>query len=119
MRILVCGDRKWADEKTMEEFFKTLPKNTVIIQGGCRGADKMASRLAAKYGLVCSEYIALWDIYGKAAGPMRNEKMITDGFPDLVVAFHNDLEHSKGTKNMLERANKHGIPVKVIRSEMS
>jgi hypothetical protein len=29
--------------------------------------------------------------------------------PDLVIAFHEDLESGKGTKDMLKRAEKAGV----------
>jgi hypothetical protein len=34
--------------------------------------------------------------------------------PDLVLAFHADLAHSKGTKHMVGIARKAGIPVEII-----
>jgi hypothetical protein len=39
-----------------------------------------------------------WANHGKAAGPIRNRKML-DLKPDLVLAFHADLTNSKGTKD--------------------
>jgi hypothetical protein len=35
--------------------------------------------------------------------------MLTKGKPDLVIAFHANLEESKGTKNMVSQAEKAGI----------
>lgn len=35
---------------------------------------------------------------------------------DLVVAFHNDLSRSKGTKDMLRQANKKGIRTEIYTS---
>ena len=55
-------------------------------------------------------YPADWDRHGKAAGPIRNQRMIDTGV-DLVVAFHDDLEHSKGTGHMVKIARLHGRPV--------
>lgn len=56
---------------------------------------------------------ANWSQYGHAAGPIRNQKML-DQNPDLVIAFHFDLEHSKGTKDMINRAKKACIPVRFV-----
>ena len=50
------------------------------------------------------KFPAEWDKYGKAAGVLRNQQMLDDGHPDLVVYFHKDLENSKGTKDMVTRA---------------
>ena len=35
--------------------------------------------------------------------------------PDLVVAFHSDLERSKGTADMVRRARKEGIEVILVK----
>jgi hypothetical protein len=39
--------------------------------------------------------------------------MLSQGKPTEVHAFHNDLGHSKGTKDMVEKAERAGIPVTV------
>jgi hypothetical protein len=56
---------------------------------------------------------AEWDTFGRAAGPIRNQSMI-DMAPDLVLAFHNDMDHSRGTVDTVDRAIKAGINVEVI-----
>ena len=52
-----------------------------------------------------------WDKYHKAAGHIRNQQMLTEGKPTLVLAFHHDLARSKGTKDMVRRALKAGLAV--------
>jgi hypothetical protein len=47
-----------------------------------------------------------------AAGPRRNEKMARRG-ADLCLAFPNGS--SAGTDDMIRRAQRHGIPVEVMR----
>ena len=37
--------------------------------------------------------------------------MLVEGKPDIVVAFHNEIENSKGTKNMVNQALKKGLSV--------
>ena len=37
--------------------------------------------------------------------------MLDESKPDLVVYFHDDIENSKGTKDMITRAEKANIPV--------
>jgi hypothetical protein len=115
MRILICGDRNWNNFKVIEDFILTLPKDTVIIEGDCRRADKISGYLARKHGLEVLVFPAKWEKYGNAAGPIRNKQMLDEGKPDLVVAFHNDLEHSKGTQNTVNQAMKVNIEVKIIK----
>ena len=59
-------------------------------------------------------YVADWKIYGKSAGPRRNQKMLDDGKPTIVIAFHNDIDNSKGTADMIARAKKLGIPTEIL-----
>lgn len=118
MRVLICGDRHWKDEDIVEEYIKSLPSDTVVIQGMCRGADIIARSKAHQRGLEVKDFPTKWDLYGRAAGPIRNRQMIEEGKPDLVVAFHNDLSKSKGTANMLKQARERGIPTEV-RSSLS
>jgi hypothetical protein len=47
--------------------------------------------------------------YWMAAGPYRNEIM-SEEKPDLCIAFHNDINHSKGTKNMIDICVRKHIP---------
>jgi hypothetical protein len=54
-------------------------------------------------------FSANWEKHGLAAGPIRNRQMLTEGKPDLVIAFHENIEKSKGTKNMLELAKQAGV----------
>lgn len=85
----------------------------VVIEGEALGADTLAREAAEYFGIEVERYPANWTLYGRAAGPIRNNQMLTEGKPDLVVAFHHDIEHSKGTKNMVKQAKALGIPVKV------
>lgn len=117
MRILVCGDRNWNDVHTIDAYISKLPKNTLIIHGACRGADTIAGERARIHGLPTPVFFpANWKIYGRSAGPIRNQKMIDHGKPNLVVAFHNNLFDSKGTKDMVKRAMKAKIPVLLLSS---
>lgn len=59
---------------------------------------------------------AAWHNYGKAAGPRRNRKMLDEYDPDLVVAFHDDLDASKGTKDMVDYATSQGVQVYHVRA---
>jgi len=116
MRVLVCGDRNWTDKDTIEAYIKTLPPESVVIQGMCRGADWIARTLALLHGYEIEDYPAKWELYGRSAGPRRNAQMLREGKPDLVVAFHNNLTKSRGTKNMMEQANRIGIESVLHRS---
>ena len=114
-RILVTGSRNWVDAGTIEAMIHTLPRDATVIHGACMGADLMASFAAKKWGCAVVSMRADWDKHGKAAGPIRNSAMLALA-PDVVWAFHDDLEHSKGTRDTVRKARRLGIPVAVIRS---
>ena len=83
------------------------------------GADKIAGEIATVFGLKVIPYPANWSAYGKAAGCVRNQLMLDREHPDEVWAFHEDLENSKGTKDMVERAEQAGIKVRKFSSSTS
>jgi hypothetical protein len=114
VRVLICGDRRWTDEEAMLRFVAQLPADAVVIHGAARGADRMAGELAHAGGLEVLAFPADWKRYGRGAGPVRNQQML-DAEPDVVAYAHDDLESSKGTKDMVKRAKKAGVSVMNIR----
>ena len=103
-RILICGDRDYKDWMQVRDYLDTISRTAIIIHGGAKGADSIAGNLATYLNMKVIKYPADWDKYGKAAGILRNQQMLNEGHPDLVVYFHKDLENSKGTKDMVTRA---------------
>lgn len=117
MRILICGDRNWSNRAVIErELRAVLGRRPTIITGGCRGADAIATELARQLGLIVEVYPAEWGLYGRAAGPIRNEKMLNSGV-DEVWAFHDDIVNSLGTKDMVHRAQSDDVPVRLFRTD--
>lgn len=108
MRVLVCGGRTYEEWKTVSRVLASL-KPTVIIQGGAPGADRLAAKWADVNGVPLVTYPALWH-QGKKAGPIRNDFMLKDSRPDLVVAFPG----GKGTEDMVRKAQDAGIAVNGI-----
>lgn len=118
MRILVCGDRKWDDKpfinKILFEYWAIhRDEDFVIIHGAAKGADSIAGEIAREQGVKEEAFPAKWEKHGKAAGPIRNQQMLTEGKPDLVLAFHDNIEKSKGTRDMVAKAKRAGIETRV------
>lgn len=111
VRLLVCGDRNWTDEAAIKRVLSIYREwdEVTVIHGNCRGADKLAGKVARELGFKVEEYNADWETYGKAAGPIRNQQMLDEGKPEYGIAFHADLASSKGTKDMVTRLTKAGI----------
>ena len=126
INILICGSRDWNHFNTIKKYLEEL-KHTYIhqneitpityIHGGCKGADSITGHLATQLGLQVRVFKADWSKYGKAAGPIRNQQMLDEGKPNLVVAFHNALESSKDTLDMVSRARNAGITTHIIKSD--
>ena len=113
MRVIVCGSRYWTDVEKIADRLSKLPGDTQIITGGANGADRIAYDVANWMCLGTLEIRADWAKHGKSAGPIRNRQML-DWKPSLVIAFHSDFEHSKGTKDIVFEANKREIAVELI-----
>lgn len=117
MRVLFCGDRNWSDEGMIIEALNKLPLDTIIIHGAARGADRLAAGTAHGRDMAVFSFPAQWHMYGPAAGPIRNQQMLDEGLPDKVYAFHDHLAASKGTRDMLDRAQAVGIPTTIFKHE--
>ena len=114
MRVLVCGDRHWENYVAILRKLSEFPAGTVVIEGEAKGADLLARRAAVELGFPVEPFPAEWSRYGRAAGPIRNEAMLTEGLPDRVLAFHANISESKGTANMVALARKAGVPVEIF-----
>lgn len=130
MRILVCGGRHFSDRSAVARAlapYKPKPITNIaehkIIHGGASGADQLAGEWAECFGVPFREFPANWtDLshadavirtrhdgtkYDAKAGSRRNQRMIDEGKPDLVIAFPGD----RGTADMVAKARKAGIEV--------
>lgn len=114
MTVLVCGSRTWTDRAIIAAAVAKLPRDTVIIHGGARGADTIAGQEANRRGLTVIVYPADWQRYGRSAGVQRNAHMLTDGKPDRVLAFAVDLATARGTADMVRRALAAGLPCDIV-----
>lgn len=129
MRLLICGSREWGvlftaftpqerNERLEEQELVRLVieqlNPDLIIEGGAKGADYEASRVAKELAITFMEFPANWSKWGKRAGMVRNQKMLEDGKPDYILAFHRDISKSKGTADMIRRAKRNGIPYLLI-----
>lgn len=106
--VLVCGGRSYRDRDALYAALDGLvPAPTHIIAGAAPGADTLAAEWACDRGITPGAFYADWEMYGNAAGPMRNQQMLDDGKPNLVVAFTG----GRGTADMVRRAKAAGVRV--------
>lgn len=117
MRVLVCGGRDYNDQDHIHNTLCKLDAErgpiTCVIHGAASGADDegmiWAQMMASVPGrkITHAPFAAEWGKHGKAAGPIRNERMLREGKPDLVVAFPGGA----GTAHTVRSAQRMGIEV--------
>ncbi len=108
MRLLVTGGRNLTDFQAVFISLDMVHEETpitLLIHGGARGADSLAGAWAAFRQIPVRVFPANWDLHGKAAGPIRNQQMITEGHPDAYLTFPG----GRGTQDMVSRCRKQGI----------
>lgn len=119
MKILVCGDRNWKNADVIRRVLHTIQHDvTLLVHGAARGADSLAAQEAENLHIPTKSFPADWNTHGKSAGIIRNITMFKETNPDLVIAFHDDLTSSKGTKHMAQYAHSHNVRVLVINSRL-
>lgn len=115
-RILVTGSRNHDDPYQVRRALQALVEMAqlrgqfaVVVHGDCpSGVDFYAAKWCEHTGTTVEAHPAQWDTHGKAAGPLRNQKMVDLG-ADVCIAF--PVGESRGTRDCMARAEKAGIPV--------
>lgn len=132
VRLIVCGGRDYADKDRIDRILtlvKTVRGISLLIEGGCRrydrkkalklqSADYLAHLWAVRNNIETVTVEADWLTLGKAAGPIRNKRMLDEFSPDAVVAFPTwwgkPPQMSAGTGNMVDQARAACVKVWVI-----
>lgn len=108
MKVLVCGGRNYDARTVLYGVLDGIHRADgidAVITGMARGADMLAHDWAVEQGIAVNPFPADWKTHSRAAGPIRNQHMIDQGKPDLVVAFPG----GRGTADMVRRAETAGI----------
>ena len=108
MKVIIAGSRDFNDYEAVKNYADHILSNQSgieIVSGGANGADKLGEQYAKEKGYKLTIFKADWDKYGKSAGPKRNAQMAE--YADALIAFWDG--QSRGTKNMIELAEKHKL----------
>ena len=84
--VLVFGGRDFTDWRLLYAVLDGLDI-AELCHGAARGADFYAGAWAQERGVTCTAFPADWAKHGKAAGPIRNQKMLDEFKPTLAVGF--------------------------------
>ena len=112
-RVVIAGSRHYSNYTEAKLYIEdclsqVIEGNTVIIiSGGAVGADMIGEQYADEHGIEIEKYPALWDKYGKKAGPIRNRQMAQ--VCDIAICFWDGK--SKGTMSMINYAKRLGKEV--------
>lgn len=126
VRIIVAGGRDFQNSKLL---FKTLKnvlsklfemnyksEQIIFVSGTAKGADSLGEFFANTYKYKVKRFPADWDRLGKRAGYVRNEQMAKyaseNGHKGILIAFWDG--QSRGTKHMIDLANKYGLKFCVV-----
>lgn len=117
MNIIIAGSSTFQDYELLERKMDTLTAqldDIVVFSGYADGADKLGERWAFENRFTVKRFRPDWKEHGKQAGIIRNQEMLTEAGPKCAVIVFWDGQ-SKGSKDMIDRAKKAGVKLKVIR----
>lgn len=111
--VIFSGSRTITDYQVVKEAIESSPWfgaiDTAYI-GDAKGVDTLALRWCKENGITYRIFKANWGLYGRGAGPERNNDMILAGGEAVVAVWDGE---SRGTRNMLEQARRWSLPVYV------
>lgn len=113
-RVLVCGGRDYWDRCRIFEILDIAhDANPIVmlITGNAKGADKLSTEWARERKVPFQVFAAEWKTLGPKAGPIRNQRMLDEGKPHMVIAFPGGI----GTRDMVSRADNACVPVIRVR----
>ena len=107
MKLAIIGSRN-IDDIVIDKY---IPEATTeIVSGGAKGVDTLAKLFAQKNGLILTEFLPRYDLYGKVA-PIKRNREIAE-YADEAIAFWDG--RSKGTDHAIAFFKKLGKKVTVI-----
>jgi len=116
--IIIAGGRDFDNYSLLKEKVDQViaqwknPNDKIeIVSGGARGADTLGQQYAEERKYKLKLFPADWDKYGKSAGYKRNKKMAK--YAGICICFWDGI--SKGTKHMIDLANRYALILYVFR----
>jgi hypothetical protein len=113
--LIVAGSRGISETETARHLDEQVSPDFrgEIVSGMAQGVDLGGRHWARARGLSVVEAPALWNRYGRAAGPIRNQWMAW--YATHLIALWDGESH--GTQHMIRTAESDGLDVRVILTE--
>lgn len=109
MKTIICGSRKGCSlndlHAAIEQFLSLHGHITRVLCGCSEGVDTQGYEWARTKGIPVDHYPGAWKHVGRAAGPIRNQRMVADA--DAVLA----MPGGAGTADTVRRAKVSGLIV--------
>lgn len=110
MRTIIAGSRGFTNIKDVRDaVIKSGFLITMVLSGTAKGVDRLGEQWAAENFILVEKHPAHWNLYGNAAGPIRNTEM-AEAAEALVAVWDG---RSRGTQHMIAVARKKGLKVYV------
>jgi len=123
MKLIIAGSRslsvspetisKYVNEllceMKKEHLFEQDISVTEVVSGTARGIDLSGEEWAKEQNIPITRFPAKWELFGKSAGYKRNTEMAE--YADALLAIYDGT--SKGTKHMINLAEKKGLKIVV------
>lgn len=109
--VLITGSREFDRADLIAAEIANLPRPCIVLHGGARGADFLASNEVHKHPALVEVRVPYMRFYEKRGGHFRNTEMLkilqvfkAAGYECWALAFHQDIKNpSPGTANMVKQ----------------
>ncbi len=111
--LVVSGSRHFSNSPLLASHLSAALRKQpglVLVCGSGKGCDTLVRQWAASHKVPLLVAPAHWSSLGKAAGPIRNQFMLS--MAQGVLAF--PLAGSKGTAHVIRSAKQLGLPLRVV-----
>jgi hypothetical protein len=108
MKVIIAGSRGIKDEQAIFSAIKASEfEITEVVSGGADGVDRFGEKYANRYDIPLKVFPADWKKKKASAGIIRNAEMAN--YAEALIAVWDGT--SRGTKNMIEVAQRKGLKV--------
>lgn len=125
MKVIIAGSRWiWDKEVVYQAIASSGLEITEVVSGGNRawcmeakrqiGVDGFGEDWAKANNIPIKQFLPKWNLYGRGAGPRRNEQMAEYG--EALILVWDGVSH--GSADMRARAIKKGITIFEVVVEM-
>ena len=115
--LIIAGGRDFTDyDQLVREVRLFIDQENLlydeitILSGAANGADRLGEQFAKDHHIPVMLIPAQWNLYGKAAGPIRNAYMAKKATHCIIFCDGK----SKSSKQMIKTANYHNLVTQVI-----